>query len=208
MGSLKTQQIPAAVEPHARESIPPTDRLHAIADFVRSGLKDAPCTLALTDHALWIFFWNGSSDYRRWTRTDSIAFDEIITITTRLVTMPIRNFYQLSLQLPGGMEGIRNFKSLYVEGEAFIKQFQQLLSNRRAGPVSPADELAKLNLLAAEGVLSKDEWERAKGLYLGKTVDARDEAVRLLRNLHEMHRTGILSESEFNTKKWDILTKL
>jgi hypothetical protein len=212
MGRLQSQIMPRSVESHIRDVIPHTEHVHAISDFLANagmvGLKEAPCTLAITDSTLWVFYWNLSNRRRRWTRTDSIPFDVISTITTRLVSMPVRNFYQLSLRLTGGTDNIRNFKSLYVEGEPFIQRFQHLLANRRAGQSSAADELGELKTLAAEGVLSASEWERAKSLYLGKEPDARQEAVRLLRNLHDMHRNGILSESEFNIKKWDILTKL
>ena len=36
-----------------------------------------------------------------------------------------------------------------------------------------------------------------------------DDALRMLRNLHDMMKSGGLSESEFRTKKWELLcTKL
>ncbi len=77
---------------------------------------------------------------------------------------------------------------------------------RQAG-VSVADELAKLQELRHEGVLSEDEWTRAKELYLGKPEDKRGRSVHALRALHELYQTGALSESEFNMKKWDILSR-
>ena len=68
-----------------------------------------------------------------------------------------------------------------------------------------ADELSKLAELARDGLLSAEEWERAKSMYLGKPVDRRDTDARLLRELHDLFGHGVLSESEFNTKKWEIL---
>ena len=33
-----------------------------------------------------------------------------------------------------------------------------------------------------------------------------DDALRMLRNLHDMMKSGGLSESEFRTKKWELLS--
>ena len=75
-----------------------------------------------------------------------------------------------------------------------------------AGP-SVADELTKLAGLRDAGVLSSDDWEQAKTMYLGKPLSERDEAISQLRKLYDLHRAGVLSESEFNIKKWEILAK-
>ncbi|GEM_PF-6470908 len=75
------------------------------------------------------------------------------------------------------------------------------------GQPSMADELAKLSELAKQGALSAAEWDRAKTLYLGKPPDRRAEDTRLLAQLHDLHRAGALSESEFNSKKWEILSR-
>ena len=48
---------------------------------------------------------------------------------------------------------------------------------------------------------------KAKQLLLGKPPDQQQEAARLLRSLYELHRQGVLSQSEFNLKKWDILSR-
>ncbi|NTW29546.1 MAG: SHOCT domain-containing protein [Coriobacteriia bacterium] len=72
---------------------------------------------------------------------------------------------------------------------------------------SIADELSKLAELRDASVISSEDWERAKDLYLGKRPDERAAAIIQLRRLHELHRDGILSESEFNSKKWDILSR-
>jgi hypothetical protein len=69
-----------------------------------------------------------------------------------------------------------------------------------------ADELAKLAKLQHDGVLSADEFARAKALFLGSPPDAQAEAIQHLRELHSLYRSGVLSEGEFNTKKWDILS--
>jgi hypothetical protein len=72
---------------------------------------------------------------------------------------------------------------------------------------SVAEEIRKLAELTAEGILSNDELTRAKELLLGKPKDSRDEMVRLLRNLNDLKREGVITQGEYNLKKWDILSK-
>ncbi|GJM36990.1 MAG: hypothetical protein DHS20C19_03570 [Acidimicrobiales bacterium] len=82
---------------------------------------------------------------------------------------------------------------------------------QRVGVEQPAagvaDELGKPASLRDSGMISDDEWERATALYLGKPLSARDESVAQLRKLHSLHREGVLSESEFNSKKWEVLAR-
>ena len=73
--------------------------------------------------------------------------------------------------------------------------------------VSAADELGKLAALRDSGVLTPQDWDRAKGMYLGKNPDSRGAALSHLRGLHKLYTEGVLSLSEFNTKKWEVLTK-
>lgn len=79
--------------------------------------------------------------------------------------------------------------------------------NAARSPVSTADELGRLSQLRAEGAISDVDWERAKDLYLGKRPDARQAMIEQLRGLHDLHSRGALSESEFNMKKWDVLSQ-
>ena len=70
-----------------------------------------------------------------------------------------------------------------------------------------ADELGKLALLAREGVISDEEFEKAKELYLGKTPDRQEAAITNLRQLHSLLKSGVLTDGEFRLKKWDILSR-
>lgn len=72
---------------------------------------------------------------------------------------------------------------------------------------SVADEIEQLGRLAAEGLITADEFDRAKALFLGKPEPQQKDAMELLRNLHGLYRGGVLSESEFNMKKWEILER-
>lgn len=71
--------------------------------------------------------------------------------------------------------------------------------------ISVAAELEKLAALRDSGVLTEADWTRAKGLYLGQPEDQQSATVDQLRRLYSLHREGVLSESEFNSKKWDVL---
>ena len=77
-----------------------------------------------------------------------------------------------------------------------------------ANGYSLAQELERLAELRDAGVISSEDWERAKQLYLGKAPDLQAAALDQLRRLHSLHKDGVLSESEFNSKKWDILAAL
>lgn len=72
---------------------------------------------------------------------------------------------------------------------------------------SVASELERLAALRSSGALSEDDWARAKDLFLGKAPDAQERAVEHLRELHDLWRSGVLSESEFNAKKWEVLSR-
>ena len=71
---------------------------------------------------------------------------------------------------------------------------------------SIADEIAKLGELAQQGIITQDEFSRGKELFLGRAPDEAADKVALLRQLHGLWKSGVLSESEFNMKKWDLLS--
>lgn len=74
------------------------------------------------------------------------------------------------------------------------------------GP-SVADELGKLAALRDAGVLTEADWSQAKELFLGKRPDAQELAIEQLRQLHSLMLSKVLSESEYNSKKWEILSR-
>ena len=69
-----------------------------------------------------------------------------------------------------------------------------------------ADGLTRLAALKERGLLSDAEWAQAKALFLGKPADHRQADAQVLEDLHDLYRAGGLTESEFNTKKWEILS--
>ena len=96
-------------------------------------------------------------------------------------------------------------KELITALEGTVSQTRR--SAAGAGTGSLAEELKKLSDPKHEWVLTEEDWERAKNLYFGKPNNKKDETVRMLRSLHDLHRSGVLSEGEFNMKKWDILSR-
>jgi DNA-directed RNA polymerase subunit RPC12/RpoP len=85
------------------------------------------------------------------------------------------------------------------------------LAERLEGGVPPsdvADELEKLVRLVQDGALAADEWQRAKAAILGKPKDKQAEAIERVAKLYRAHQSGVLSQSEFNMTKWDILSRV
>jgi len=72
---------------------------------------------------------------------------------------------------------------------------------------SVADEIERLAQLAQEGIITQEELTNAKSQLIGRTTPSQvDEAAKLLRQLFALKAQGILTESEYNMKKWDVLS--
>ena len=72
---------------------------------------------------------------------------------------------------------------------------------------STADAVSRLATLHNEGVLTDDEFARAKQGFMGASVEVGESATSTIRQLHSLFKAGVLSESEFNMKKWDVLSR-
>lgn len=70
-----------------------------------------------------------------------------------------------------------------------------------------AQEIEKLKQLFLAGVITAEEFERGKTLFLGAPPDKAGTAIELLQNLDMLRKQGVLSQSEFNMKKWEILSE-
>jgi hypothetical protein len=71
---------------------------------------------------------------------------------------------------------------------------------------SVAEAIERLAALKNEGVLTDEEFDRAKAGFVGSSVEQVESSASLLRQLHALRQGGVLTESEFNVKKWDILS--
>ena len=99
--------------------------------------------------------------------------------------------------------------SPFVEFEALVVSIDAAKSGALVvkNTTAAADALDQLVPLLNDGILTQEEFDRAKDGFLGATVEVRESSVGLLRQLHSLHKSGVLTESEFNLKKWDILSK-
>lgn len=73
--------------------------------------------------------------------------------------------------------------------------------------LAPANQIEALSDLMQAGVLSPDEFRRAKANIIGKPPSQVDEATKLLAQLYQLYKQGVLTQSEYNIKKWDILSQ-
>jgi hypothetical protein len=133
------------------------------------------------------------------------------------IGIPLKAIATIGTQEAGGVftlvfwcDGTKEslFTSNLQAGRAFVAELKRVtvgVGLVSAGGISA--ELAGLAILAKEGVLSAEELTQAKQLLIGKPKDEQDEAMRLLRNLYDLTKTGVVSQGEFNMKKWDILSR-
>ncbi len=116
--------------------------------------------------------------------------------------------YTFWFQANDGLPSDRRLWASSEQAEPFIEVFNAAMA-RVAAVTSSADvagQISALHTLWAEGVLTDDEYERSKQLFLGRPVDAQEHAVRTLRSLKQLNREGVLTDAEFSTKKWQVLT--
>jgi hypothetical protein len=124
----------------------------------------------------------------------------------RLVGADVGDVAALNFQSPGlGLDCASPYTELvdlYKKLEAHLSG--ALLLDKTRGV---SDALERLATLKREGVLTEEEFERAKNGFVGATVEVGESSAALLRQLHSLYQGGVLSESEFNMKKWDILSR-
>ncbi|MDQ1308669.1 MAG: hypothetical protein QG671_4504 [Actinomycetota bacterium] len=101
-----------------------------------------------------------------------------------------------------------SFNAHPEDAEPFIDAFTSAMTRISAVRAVPdvAEQLQALHSLFSEGVLTAEEFQRAKELFIGCPADAELKAERSLRNLKQLLDAGILTESEFRSKKWQVLS--
>ena len=72
---------------------------------------------------------------------------------------------------------------------------------------APAGEGASLELLVRRGALSENERLDARAALEGSPPEEFRTMTGMLTELHHLYEQGILSESEFNAKKWEVLSR-
>ena len=113
---------------------------------------------------------------------------------------------QLRVTWTGGSE---TYFSIFDNANEFVKAceaaFQGKVTVEQAKMVG--DAVSRLASLLDDGLLTQEEFERAKKGFVGEPASKGDEAVGLLRQLFSLMKAGVLSQGEFNMKKWDILSQ-
>lgn len=74
------------------------------------------------------------------------------------------------------------------------------------GGSSVAAEIQKLGVLYSKGLITQEEFERGKALFLGSPPDKAKKTLESLGSLYRLMKQGVLTEAEFNMKKWDLLS--
>ena len=69
----------------------------------------------------------------------------------------------------------------------------------------PSDVAAAALGMASQFVVAMFGVSTERELFLGRAPEEAADKIGLLRELHSLHERGVLSESEFNMKKWEIL---
>jgi hypothetical protein len=112
-------------------------------------------------------------------------------------------------KLTRNLKGVATFDEMALKNDidAACAGAVEFAAVQAGKPASPAAEIRKLTGLLDEGILTPEEWQSAKAQLVGLKQNQVDEAVKLLRALHELEKAGGLSEAEYNMKKWDILSQ-
>ena len=75
------------------------------------------------------------------------------------------------------------------------------------GHIQVGSEETALNVLVHDGVLSENELLDAKNALWGEPPVEFRKMTRMLSELHHLYKEGVLTESEFNSKKWEVLSR-
>jgi hypothetical protein len=204
-----------------RETIPSGETLVAAADGW-TGTSVAPatyCTWVVTQQS-WIAIpsnrkklFGGGTGLHAWDKSFRPDLD-------RAVRLPLSGIRTVAVS--SGSRWGEELVGLTVVSELgrdhFFSPFQEatqvgelLVSARPRGVTREStlsDELQRLAALKVEGALTAADLERAKDLLLGFPVSQQDRILSHLSQLHGLYKAGVLSESEFNSKKWELLVRL
>jgi hypothetical protein len=148
------------------------------------------------------------------TKNAKKAYEDALEQLKQSPTDP--NLRQKTLQLGRKYSNLtRNSKGVTIFDEMALKndidaacaRAAEVAAIHASKPVSAAAEIRKLTELLEESILTPEEWQSAKAQLVGLKQNQVDEAVKLLRALHQLVSLGGLTEAEYNMKKWDILSQ-
>jgi hypothetical protein len=206
MGKMKVRSTnPQAVE-MANAALQPGERLLGVSDFQnRSGGARLPVTLCASNSMFRVSGYRDSRKGRRYTTHNVHPLASVASVSDRVMrSLGAADSQILVVSTANGFS--YRFECNHLDATEFVAALKSAFNAAgRSGSV--ADELERLSKLAEDGVLEPEEWDRAKALYLGSPESSREQTVRMLGDLYGMMNAGVLSESEFRMKKWDILSR-
>ena len=99
--------------------------------------------------------------------------------------------------------------SPYSEFETLVSNLQHAMTGSALARQSSsvADAVTRLSELRRDGLLTDEEFERAKSGFVGSSIEVTETSAGLIRQLAQLRDAGILDDAEFRIKKWDILSR-
>ena len=99
-----------------------------------------------------------------------------------------------------------------AQGEIALAQLQDAgataeLRTSTGESIASTGAGGSLELLVEHGVLTDTEHLDAKAALQGRPPEEFRTMTRMLTELFDLYKQGILSEGEFNTKKWEVLAR-
>jgi hypothetical protein len=205
---LKDKSMPVGKIGAIREALEPTETLYAIArlSVPSDQLIEASIDAVVTDRFVHVMQISGN---QRIGYSLSSHSQVPLTAITAMSTRQKGSRIEISFFWENYHEVFVSKRGLLDEATNLANHLKRLLSTKEAqsAAFSISDELSKLSQLSQEGILTEQELARAKGMLIGKEPNHIDQSIELLRSIKSLQKQGILSESEFNMKKWDILSK-
>jgi len=148
-----------------------------------------------------IYNWNFTRDCKL-LREQMIALVNISNLTIENVE---NRFVQTSFFINGNL--IRYSFRDYSEGVILANKLNNALRSPSILQAPISDQIEKLSQLFRAKILSLDEYEKVKEKMLAGDVNQIEQATQLLQNLYTLNCRGALTDSEFQIKKWDVLSK-
>ena len=108
-----------------------------------------------------------------------------------------------------GLPDINVYNKSESEALAFQDAFKtstSRFSGVAASNPNFVEQISAMQELYNQGVLTEAEFNRAKELFLGKAPNAEIEMQRTLVNLKQLRDAGVLTEAEYATKKWSLIS--
>lgn len=199
--------IPPTAVPMMQARLSPGELMRSVANWTMTTPTPGLGTFVVTNSSLWLFAFQqrkGAITIRSAQQFPlrDLAYVGESTKTGWLTGERVR----LELKWPNGIE-FTMVSQHPSDARAFIDAVRQGQHYVGTSNSDGAAALAILGELRNQGLLDEVDWQRAKELMLGKRPDQQQEAIDLLRQLYDLVKAGVVSQGEFNLKKWEILSR-